>query len=87
LYQARLKLATGSDKQERFEYNHDGRMRRIPPELMVEEVMSDVVAEEYDSDSIPAEVSHSEYRNARPQFEFEGRPPFFRAKKVCNSSN
>lgn len=61
-------------------------MRRIPPELMVEEVMSDVVDDDYDSDSIPAEVTHDEYHNNRPLFEYEGRPPFFRPREVCSLS-
>ncbi|KAG9082076.1 hypothetical protein FRC06_005254, partial [Ceratobasidium sp. 370] len=81
LYNARVKLATGSDKHPRFEYKIDNRMCHIPVELMVEEVMSDVVVEEYDSDSIPPEVTRDEYRKNRAVFEYEGRPPFFRRKE------
>ena len=57
-------------------------MRYIPPELMIEELMSDVADDNYNSDSIPAEVTRDEYRSARPQFEYEGRPPFFRSREV-----
>ena len=62
-------------------------MRHIPPELIVEEAMSEVVDDEYDSDSIPAEVTRDDYRNARPLFEYEGRPPFFRSREVSESSS
>lgn len=60
-------------------------MRVIPPELMVEEAMSDVADDEYDSDSIPAEVTRDEYRKARPVFDYEGRPPFFRPREVSRA--
>lgn len=57
-------------------------MRIIPPQLMVEEAMSEVADDEYNSDGIPAEVTRDEYRKTRPQSEYEGRPPFFRPREV-----
>ncbi|KAF8595606.1 hypothetical protein BDV93DRAFT_514834 [Ceratobasidium sp. AG-I] len=87
LCNARLKLATGSDKCAKFQYNYGGGMRHIPPELIVNKAMSDVVDDEYDSDSIPAEVTRDEYRNARPLFEYEGRPPFFRSREASEFSS
>ncbi|GAB1526732.1 hypothetical protein RhiTH_009904 [Rhizoctonia solani] len=84
LCKARAKLATGNDTVPRLEYEIDGKMRHIPPELMVEEVMSDVVDDQYDSDDIPTEVTHHEYRQGRPKFAYEGRPPFFRRREPWN---
>ncbi|KAG8731516.1 hypothetical protein FRC10_001658 [Ceratobasidium sp. 414] len=84
LYSARLKLATGTDKHPRFQCKINGEMRHIPVDLMVEDVMSDVVEEEYDSDSIPPEVTHDEYQKKRTPFEYEGVPPFFRRKEPWN---
>ncbi|KAG8699105.1 hypothetical protein FRC08_005503 [Ceratobasidium sp. 394] len=84
LYNARLKLTTGTGERPRFEYRIDNRMRHIPVELMVEEIMSDVAEEEYDSESIPTEVTRDEYRKDRPRFEYEGRPPFFRRREPWN---
>ncbi|QRW22826.1 hypothetical protein RhiXN_07862 [Rhizoctonia solani] len=50
LCKAQAKLATGNNTVPRLEYKIDGKMRHIPPELMVEEVMSNVV----DDQAIPS---------------------------------
>ncbi|KAF8741287.1 hypothetical protein RHS02_04367, partial [Rhizoctonia solani] len=84
LCKARAKLATGNNTVPRLEYEIDGKMRHIPPELMVEEVMSNVVDDQYNLDDIPTKVTHHEYRQGRPKFAYEGRPPFFRRREPWN---
>ncbi|KAG8715044.1 hypothetical protein FRC09_016975 [Ceratobasidium sp. 395] len=85
LTKARFKLVTvGTAKQPKFQYKLNNVMRDIPPELIVEEAMSDVVAEEYDSEDIPAEVPRDQYCADRPKFEYEGRPPFWRRDEPWN---
>lgn len=77
------KASTGEDNP--FQYTINGESRPIPPELLCEAVVSDVVSDECEVDGIRPHLSIEAYREARKPFEYEGIPPFFRNKMVSSS--
>lgn len=75
LLNSRIEKASTSEESP-FQYMINGESRLVPPELLCEAIVSDVVTDECEVEGIRPRLTVEEYREARKPFEYEGIPPF-----------